>query len=104
MKKEIFSTPEFEELQQNELVFFNADFPRMRKNKLSKELTLQNEGLAEKYNRTGAFPLTVLIKPDGTVLHSREGLPKISVKEFISEVRGFLPQPQIVKKKSTAEQ
>jgi peroxiredoxin len=53
-----------------------ADFPRMKKNQLSKEQTAYNEKLAEKYNPKGKFPLTVLINPDGKVITEWDGYPK----------------------------
>jgi len=102
MKNEIFSSPVFEELTREDLLFFNADFPRMRKNKLSEEMNKQNEGLAEKYNQKGIFPMTVLINAEGKVLKSWEGYPKMDPVEFVDEIRTILPVEKAEKKKSTA--
>jgi methylmalonyl-CoA mutase cobalamin-binding domain/chain len=41
--------PSFKEFATNNLVVFNADFPKQKKNALSKEQTLENEKLAEKF-------------------------------------------------------
>ena len=99
MKNEIFSTPEFGQLMREELLFYNADFPRSKKNRLSKEQTEQNESLAEKYNKTGAFPMTVLIDPAGTIIKSWEGFPVMGKEAFIREIRNRLPTVEPGKKK-----
>jgi len=38
------------------LVVLYLDFPAKRKNRLSKEQTAHNEALAERFNKSGAFP------------------------------------------------
>ena len=58
----------FDRFAGGSLVLLQADFPRLRKNQLSKERQAENETLAEKYNPEGAFPLIVIITPDGIVL------------------------------------
>src|SRR5689334_10921831 len=67
MKKEVFGNEAFLSLAEKKLVLVRADFPRSKKNQLSKEQTNHNEALAEKYNPSGKFPLTVLLYPDGKV-------------------------------------
>src|SRR3954451_7800949 len=61
LKKEIFESDEFQKYSSQKLVLVNADFPRYKKNQLSKEQVKENEVLAEKYNTGGKFPLTVLL-------------------------------------------
>jgi len=61
MHKEIFETADFSNYANEHLVLVNADFPRQKKNQLTKELQQQNDMLAEKYNPKGSFPLTVLL-------------------------------------------
>ena len=56
-KKFIVNTPEFQTFATENLVIYNADFPRLSKNKLAKEVEKENETLADKYNSRGIFPL-----------------------------------------------
>ncbi|KPM49441.1 thioredoxin family protein [Jiulongibacter sediminis] len=73
LKKEVFSSDEFKELAVEKLVLLRADFPRLKKNRLSDEDTRENEVLAEKYNPEGKFPLTLLLDADGSVIASWDG-------------------------------
>ncbi|MEI8073400.1 MAG: thioredoxin family protein [Bacteroidota bacterium] len=92
MHKEIFDNDAFQEFASQKLVMMNADFPRQKKNQLSKDLQKQNDQLADKYNSKGSFPLTALLDANGNVLRSWEGLPKESPDEFLNELRE-LTQP-----------
>jgi hypothetical protein len=49
------------------------DFPRQKKNQLSKEQVKLNEALAERYNKDGKFPFTVLVNEKGVVLKTWDG-------------------------------
>ena len=73
LKKEILDSEEFLKYADEKLVLVRADFPRLKKNRLSPEQTKQNETLAEKYNPEGKFPLTVLIDASGKTVKSWEG-------------------------------
>jgi thioredoxin-related protein len=73
LKKEILDSEEFLQYADEKLVLVRADFPRLKKNRLSPEQTKQNEALAEKYNSEGKFPLTVLIDANGKAIKSWEG-------------------------------
>jgi hypothetical protein len=46
--------------------------------------------LADKYNKDGIFPLTVLLDPNGNVLKEWQGLPPISSEEFTAEVKSIV--------------
>src|SRR5258705_691249 len=50
LKKDIFDSETFMKYADENLVLVNADFPRLKKNMLSKELQKQNESLADTYN------------------------------------------------------
>lgn len=76
LKQEVLETAEFQAFSKEHLNLVRADFPRMKKNQLSKEQTSYNEKLAEKYNPKGKFPLTVLINPEGKVISEWDGYPK----------------------------
>jgi thioredoxin-related protein len=87
MKKEIFSADVFNNYAAEHLVLVGADFPRLKKNQLSKEQTRQNEVLADKYNKEGKFPFTVLLDASGKVLKQWDGLPNESPQMFVEEIK-----------------
>jgi thioredoxin-related protein len=86
LHKEIFESPAFTQFADTSLVLVNADFPRQKKNQLSKEVQHENDLLADKYNPQGAFPFTVLLDADGKVLKTWDGLPKQKPEEFVNEL------------------
>ncbi len=86
MKKEIFESATFTQYANSNLLLVKADFPRLKKNKLSKQQTKQNEALAERYNPQGAFPFTVLLDANGKVLKTWSGMPKSDAKTFINDI------------------
>lgn len=90
MKREIFDTEAFEKYSGDNLVLVRADFPRSKKNQLSKEQVKRNELLAEKYNKDGKFPLTVLVNTQGKVLKTWEGFPNETPVRFISEISSII--------------
>jgi len=87
LKKDIFERATFVNYAEENLVLVNADFPRLKKNMLSKELQKQNEALADTYNSNGAFPLTLLLDAEGKVLKKWEGLPAMSPEEFTNDIK-----------------
>ena len=68
LKQEVFDQPEFAQYAQDRLVLARFDFPRSKKNKLSASETRLNEQAAAQLNKEGAFPLVVLLSPEGKVL------------------------------------
>ncbi len=87
MHKEIFDTPDFETFAQQQLIPIRADFPRQKKNQLSKLAQENNNSLAEKYNPNGIFPLTALLNSNGEIIKVWEGLPKMNSSSFINELK-----------------
>jgi thioredoxin-related protein len=88
MKKEIFETDAFKKYAASKLVLVNADFPR-KKNTISKEQVKLNEALAEKYNKDGRFPLSILITEDGRILKEWEGCPNVSPEAFTGMIESI---------------
>ncbi len=86
-KKFIVNTPEFQTFATENLVIYNADFPRLSKNKLAKEVEKENETLADKYNSKGIFPLILLLDTEGNVIKKWEEYPKETVEEFIAKLK-----------------
>ncbi len=68
MKKEVLETLTFRNYARQHLICVLADFPRYKKNRLSKEQTAKNEALAQQYNPEGVFPQAVLAEVNGKVL------------------------------------
>ena len=89
MKEEIFDSDVFEKYAQQNLILVRADFPRVKKNQLSKEQTKQNEKLADKYDPAGKFPFTILLDESGKIMKEWEGYPDESPDKFVMEVNTF---------------
>ena len=85
-RKEILETATFENFASDHLVLVRADFPRQKKNLLSKEQTKLNEQLADKYNPEGKFPYTLLIDENGKVLKDWDGFPNESPEKFVEQI------------------
>ena len=87
LHKEIFDDETFLKYADEHLVLVNADFPRLKKNMLSKEQQKQNDALADIYNSDGAFPLTLLLDADGKVIKKWDGFPSETPEEFTNDVK-----------------
>ena len=86
-KKFMVNAEEFQNFAASNLVLYNADFPRISKNKLAKEVEKENDALAEKYNPKGLFPLILLLDSDGKILKKWEGYPIETVPKFIEKLK-----------------
>ena len=87
MHKEIFESQEFGDYAADHLVLVNADFPRLKKNQLSKEQVKSNDKLADYYNPEGTFPLTLLLDKDGKVVKKWEGYPDMNAADFVNVIK-----------------
>jgi len=88
LDKEIWTSKEFKDYAASNLVMLKADFPRRKKNALTKEQQAHNNGLAERYNQNGFFPLVVMLNKEGNVL-GETGYLKRSPKEFIKLITSY---------------
>ncbi len=79
---DIFSTKAFQDYSKEHFVMLKADFPRRKKNTLSKAQTAHNNLLAETYNKKGYFPLVVVLDENGKVLKEL-GYKKTTPQGFI---------------------
>lgn len=86
LKKDIFESQDFIDYASKKLVLVRADFPRLKKNRLSKEQTAHNESLAEQYNKEGKFPMTVLLDASGKVIKKWDGYVQKSGLDFANEI------------------
>lgn len=87
LHKEILENEIFQTFSTKNLVMVNADFPRLKKNQLPAAQQKLNDGIAERYNSQGIFPLTVLLTENGKILKQWEGYPKVSTSQFVDEIK-----------------
>lgn len=87
LTNDVFQSADFKQLATEELILVRADFPRSKKNQLSKEQQQKNEALAERFNEKGSFPLTLLLDEKGRVIKSWEGYPANQASGFLKELR-----------------
>lgn len=85
-RKEILENEVFEKYASEHLVLVRADFPRQKKNQLSKEQIKKNETLADKYNPEGKFPYTILVDEHGKVVKDWDGFPNESPEAFVNQI------------------
>jgi len=89
-RKEILETATFESFASDHLVLVRADFPRQKKDQLSKDQIKRNEALADKYNSEGKFPYTLLVDENGKVLKEWDGFPNESPEKFVEQISPFI--------------
>ena len=89
LDREIWQDPGFQSAAGDDFVFYRADFPRKKEHRLSEDLTEANAALAERYNTRGAFPLVVVLTPEGDVL-GQTGYQKVSPDEYLAVLEGFV--------------
>ena len=89
LHKEYFGNEVFASMAEHNLVMVNADFPRKKKNSLTPEMVKHNEALAEKYNKEGYFPFTLLLNADGKVLKTWRGKPEVSPEEWTAQIKAL---------------
>jgi len=94
MHKEIFDNEEFLKYTNDHLVMVNADFPRLKKDQLPKDLQKSNDALAEKYNSEGSFPCTLLLDSNGKVIYTWKGFYNKGAESFTYEVKQFVESHQ----------
>ncbi|MUH37876.1 thioredoxin family protein [Zobellia amurskyensis] len=89
LDKAIWQSEEFKQFSRQNLITYKADFPRKKANRLSDNLTEQNNKLAEKYNPQGHFPLVVLLDGNGGVL-GQTGYLKLTPEAYVTHLKSFL--------------
>lgn len=86
LRQEILESKTFEDYAASHLLLVRADFPRQKKNQLSKAQVQLNEALADKYNPEGKFPYTLLVDENGKVLKVWDGFPGGTPERFVGEI------------------
>lgn len=88
LERDVWEQAEFTAAAEGDFVFYKADFPRRKANKLSKEVNERNASLAELYNTQGSFPLVVVLSPEGDVL-GQTGYKKVGPTEYAEILKSF---------------
>jgi thioredoxin-related protein len=88
LDREIWTSEEFVNYSDENLIMLKVDFPKKRKNKLSEVQQEQNNALAEKYNTVGYFPFVVLVDYKGNVVGTT-AYKKISPDKYIEIIESF---------------
>jgi thioredoxin-related protein len=91
LKKTILDTEEFKKFADEKLVILDVDFPRLKKNKLSKEQTAINEALAARYNKKGQFPTVLLLDSNAKVL-GKTAYKKIAPEAYIEHIKSIIKE------------
>ncbi len=87
LRKEVLESEAFESYAKDHLDLVRADFPRQKKNQLAPAQVKLNEALAERYDKQGKFPYTLLVDENGKVLKAWDGYPKnITAESFVKEL------------------
>ena len=85
LKQTILMSDTFQKYYPQKMAILYLDFPQQAKNRLSPELTLQNEELASKYNSSGFFPYLVLVDTSGKQIGNlsfKNQLPETFIEQF----------------------
>lgn len=88
LEKQILKSREFIEYAAKHYILVRADFPRKRKNRLSRQQQKINDALAEQYNPNGIFPLMVVLDASGHVL-GKTSYENIGPKGYIEKLQRF---------------
>lgn len=88
LDKQIWETAEFKKYAADHFVMLRADFPKRKKNALSKEQQEHNNQLAETYNKQGMFPLIVILDKTGKT-KGETGFKNVSPIEYIKHLESF---------------
>ncbi|MGN6249072.1 MAG: thioredoxin family protein [Ginsengibacter sp.] len=86
LRADIFNSDAFSQYANNNLILVNADFPRKKKDQLSKEQQKENDELAAKYNPDGRFPFTILLDSNGNKLKVWDGYYSQGPGNFVNEI------------------
>lgn len=89
LDREVWSTDTFKTYAKEHFVMLQADFPRRKKNTLSKEQSEANGKLFEVYNKNGIFPFVVILNSEGKLL-GETSYKKTTPEKYIKEINAFI--------------
>ncbi|MBG6061703.1 thioredoxin-related protein [Flavobacterium sp. CG_9.1] len=88
LDKTIWQSEEFKKEADQKWVLYKADFPKKKANLLAAEVTSSNRKLASEYNKSGNFPLVLLLDKTGRVL-GITGYKNTSPEQYIQLIHSF---------------
>jgi thioredoxin-related protein len=88
LDKTIWQSDAFKTVANEKWVIYKADFPKKKENTLPVELATTNKNLAEIYNKSGNFPLVILLNNLGSIL-GMSGYKNVSPTEYIQIIQSF---------------
>ena len=91
LNKNILETETFSDFANGNFIPVKLDFPKMKKNRLSKRKVIHNEDLAEKYNPNGVFPLLVFLDADEELI-GFTGFTDVSPHAYVSIIEKIIQQ------------
>lgn len=89
LSKNILDTETFSDYAKGNFVPVKLDFPKMKKNRLSKKKVIDNEDLAEKYNPNGVFPLLVFLDKNEKMI-GFTGYNDVSPNAYVSIIENII--------------
>lgn len=84
----VWKSEAFKSESEKNWVIYKADFPKKKANQLTAELAESNNKLAEKYNKSGSFPLVILLDKTGKVI-GMTGFKNVSASEYIQLIHSL---------------
>jgi len=90
LRKQILDDTGFLQMADTSLILVNADFPRNKKDQLSKQQQALNDAMADKYDPQGKFPYTLLLDAQGKVLKAWDGFPNEKPAVFAADVQNAI--------------
>ena len=88
LDKEIWSSDQFIDYAKNHFVLVKVNFPRKRKNKLTKQQQEYNNHLMETYDKKGYFPYVAVLDKNAKVL-GNTGYKKTTPESYIKLLNSF---------------
>ncbi len=89
LNKNIIETEVFSMYAKGNFVPVKLDFPKMKKNKHTKNKQVQNEELAQKYNPNGVFPLLVFLDENDKMV-GFTGYTDVSPQTYVTMISRVL--------------
>lgn len=91
LNKNIIETKSFSDYALGKFISVKLDFPKMKKNKLSENISSQNDAMAERYNPNGVFPLLVFLDKNEEII-GYTGYSDVSPEVFVSTIEKIMDQ------------
>lgn len=88
LDKVVWQSEEFKTEAEKNWIIYKADFPKKKANQLDPKQTEINNLLAEKYNKSGSFPLVVLLDKSGKVI-GMTGFKNVSAADYITIIHSL---------------